>query len=161
MVVVTAVTVPILVFCSSMTPKRILFLCTGNSCRSHMGEGLLRMLAGDRVESLSAGAKPAGYVHPKAIEVMAEIGCDISEQQSKHIDTFLPPAGSPPDLIISVCSSAEKECPLFPGDVERIHWPFDDPAHATGSDEEVLGEFRRVRDEIRTRLESELETILD
>lgn len=141
-------------------PKRILFLCTGNSCRSHMGEGLLRSLGGDRVESLSAGAKPAGYVHPKAIEVMAELGIDISEQTSKHIDTFLPPAGTPPDLIISVCSSAEKECPLFPGNVDRLHWPFDDPAHATGTEEEILSEFRRVRDEINTKLEAELNSLI-
>lgn len=141
-------------------PKRVVFLCTGNSCRSHMGEGLLRTLGGDRVESLSAGAKPAGYVHPKAIEVMGELDNDISAQTSKHIDTFLPPTGTPPDLIISVCSSAEKECPLFPGDVERIHWPFDDPAHATGTDEEITNEFRRVRDEIRTKLEAELENVL-
>lgn len=136
--------------------KRVLFLCTGNSCRSQMAEGLLRQLAGDRFESLSAGANPAGYVHPRAIRAMHELGVDISSQQSKHIRDFLPPQGTPPDLIISVCSSAEKECPLFPGDVERWHWPFDDPAHATGTDPEVDSEFRRVRDEIRQRLQDEL-----
>lgn len=141
-------------------PKRVLFLCTGNSCRSHMGEGLLRMLGGDRVTSLSAGAKPAGYVHPKAIEVMRELDIDISNQTSKHIDVFLPPDGTPPDLIISVCSSADKECPIFPGGMDRLHWPFDDPAHATGTDDEIADEFRRVRDEIHERLTGELETVL-
>ncbi|MEW4489136.1 arsenate reductase ArsC [Thalassoglobus sp. JC818] len=139
-----------------MERQRVLFLCTGNSCRSQMAEGLLRELASDRFESLSAGAKPAGYVHPMAVEAMNEFGVDISTQTSKHINEFLPPEGMPPDLIISVCSSAEKECPLFPGDVERWHWPFDDPAYATGSDEEKMQEFRRVRDEIRLRLTDEL-----
>lgn len=141
-------------------PKRVLFLCTGNSCRSHMGEGLLRMLGGNRVTSLSAGAKPAGYVHPMAIEVMRELDIDISNQTSKHIDVFLPPDGTPPDLIISVCSSADKECPIFPGGMDRLHWPFDDPAHATGTDNEIADEFRRVRDEIHERLTAELETVL-
>lgn len=127
--------------------KRVLFLCTGNSCRSQMAEGLLQSIDGP-FEALSAGAKPAGYVHPMAVQVMQELGIDISGQSSKHIDEFLPPRGTAPDLIISVCSSAEKECPMFPEDVERLHWPFDDPAHATGTDEEKLAEFRRVRDEI-------------
>lgn len=139
-----------------MTKRRVLFLCTGNSCRSQMAEGLLRNLAGDRFESLSAGAKPAGYVHPLSVQVMHESGIDISSQTSKSINDYLPPHGTPPDLIISVCGNAERECPLFPGRVERWHWPFDDPAHATGTDAEKLSEFRRVRDEIRTRLESEL-----
>lgn len=136
--------------------RRILFLCTGNSCRSQMAEGWLRHLASDRFESLSAGANPAGYVHPLAIEVMREAGVDISGQSSKHIREFLPPEGIPPDLIISVCGNAEKECPLFPGTVERWHWPFDDPYHAGGTDEQRLAEFRRVRDEIRTTIESGL-----
>lgn len=136
--------------------QRVLFLCTGNSCRSQMAEGLLRHLAGDRFQALSAGANPSGYVHPMSIVAMQELGVDISQQRSKHINEFLPPHGEPPELIISVCSSAEKECPLFPADVERWHWPFDDPAHATGSDDEKLAEFRRVRDEIRDRLVREL-----
>lgn len=117
-----------------------------------MAEGLLRHLGGERFEALSAGADPAGYVHPLAVAAMADLGVDISQQTSKHISEFLPPDGEPPDLIISVCSSAEKECPVFPGSVERLHWPFDDPAHATGDDEEKLAEFRRVRDEIGSRL---------
>lgn len=136
--------------------RRVLFLCTGNSCRSQMAEGWLRHLGGDRFESLSAGANPAGYVHPLAVEVMREVGVDISRQVSKHIREFLPPQGTPPDLIISVCGHAEQECPLFPGQVERWHWPFDDPFHAEGSDEQRLAEFRRVRDEIKGRIESEL-----
>ena len=136
--------------------RRVLFLCTGNSCRSQMAEGWLRHLAGNRFESLSAGAKPAGYVHPLAVQVMRESGVEISQQVSKHIREFLPPEGTPPDLIISVCGNAEKECPLFPGHVERWHWPFDDPFHAGGSDEQRLAEFRRVRDEIRAKIESGL-----
>ncbi len=112
----------------------------------------MRQLAGDRITALSAGAKPAGVVHPLAIEAMSEVGIDISLQTSKHISEFLPPMGTPPDVIISVCSSAERECPVFPGEVERLHWPFDDPAYATGSKEERLAEFRRVRDEINARL---------
>ncbi len=102
--------------------------------------------------ALSAGAKPADFVHPLAVEAMAEMGIDISSQTSKHINEFLPPNGTPPTLIISVCSSAEKECPTFPGDVERLHWPFDDPAYATGSNEERMAEFRSVRDEIKAKL---------
>lgn len=132
--------------------KRVLFLCTGNSCRSQMAEGLLRELGGDRFVSLSAGSKPAGYVHPMAVTAMSELGFDISDLTSKSINVFLPPEGTPPDLIISVCSSAEKECPNFPGATERLHWPFDDPAHAEGTDEEKMVVFRRVRDEIKDKL---------
>lgn len=121
-----------------------------------MAEGILREAAGDKYEALSAGAKPSGYVHPLSVTAMEELGIDISPQKSKHINEFLPPAGEPPHLIISVCSAAEKECPLFPMDVERWHWPFDDPADATGTDEEKLVEFRRVRDEIRNKLASDL-----
>ena len=138
------------------TPQRVLFLCTGNSCRSQMAEGLLREHGGDRFVALSAGSKPAGYVHLMAVAAMAELGIDISRQQSKSINDFLPPNGQPPHLIISVCSGAEKECPNFPGDVTRLHWPFDDPAYATGSDDEKAGEFRRVRDEIRAALGARL-----
>ncbi|MCA9069757.1 MAG: arsenate reductase ArsC [Planctomycetaceae bacterium] len=138
-----------------MSQTRVLFLCTGNSCRSQMAEGWLRELGGDRYESLSAGAKPAGYVHPMAIEVMGEVGVDISAQLSKSISDFLPPDGTPPDVIVSVCDAASKECPTFPGLVERIAMPFDDPAHAQGSEDEKLDCFRRVRDEIRTAIEQQ------
>jgi arsenate reductase len=134
--------------------RRVLFLCTGNSCRSQMAEGLLRQLAGERYESLSAGARPAGYVHPMAIQVMSELGVDITEAQSKHIEDFLPKNGVPPDLVISVCDSAAEECPVFPGKVDRKHWPFYDPIHAQGTEDERLQAFRAVREEIRARLET-------
>jgi len=133
--------------------QRVLFLCTGNSCRSQMAEGLLRDRAGGRYVALSAGSRPANFVHPLAIQVMSEMGIDISEQVSKHVSRFLPPEGEPPQVIISVCSSAERECPAFPGDVERLHWPFDDPAHAAGCEEERLHVFRRVRDQIQAKIE--------
>ncbi|QDT63317.1 arsenate reductase ArsC [Calycomorphotria hydatis] len=133
--------------------KRVLFLCTGNSCRSQMGEGLLRHQFGDHFEALSAGSKPSGYVHPKAIEAMAELGIDISDYRSKSINEYVPPAGEQPDLVISVCDSAAEECPTFPGKVERIHIPFDDPAHAEGTEEEIMAVFRRVRDEIKAMVE--------
>ena len=133
--------------------RRVLFLCTGNSCRSHMAEGWLRHLVGDRYEALSAGSDPAGYVHPGAVEAMAEAGVDLAGQESKSIDRFLPPHGEPPDVIVSVCSSADANCPVFPGKVERVREPFDDPGHATGTDAEIAAEFRRVRDEIRAMVE--------
>ncbi len=143
-------------FAMSPGKLRVLFLCTGNSCRSQMAEGLLRETAGERFEALSAGSNPAGYVHENAVRVMGQIGIDISSLRSKSINEFLPPEGTPPDLIISVCSGAEKDCPTFPGKVERWHWPFDDPAHAVGTDEEKLAEFTRVRDEIRESLQTRL-----
>ncbi len=133
--------------------RRVLFLCTGNSCRSQMAEGWLEYLAGDRFASLSAGARPSGYVHPMAVKVMDELDIDISRQRSKSLNEFLPPEGTPPNLIISVCNSAERECPVFPGDVERLHWPFFDPAEAEGSDDEKRAVFRRIRDEIRSAIE--------
>ncbi len=138
-------------------PRRVLFLCTGNSCRSHLAEGLLRHLGGGDFVALSAGSRPTGYVHALAVEVMSEGGVDISNHVSKSIEEFLPPDGEPPDVVISVCASAEKECPAFPGTIERLHWPFDDPAKAEGSGAEKLDVFRRVRDEIRGRLEEALE----
>lgn len=125
---------------------RVLILCTGNSCRSHMAEGILRTVAGDVVEVHSAGSNPAGYVHPKAIAALAEIGIDISGHTSKHMNEFL---DRDIDTVITVCGNADQACPLFPGQVHRHHWPFDDPAQAGGSEEEVMSEFRRVRDEIR------------
>lgn len=136
--------------------KRMLFLCTGNSCRSQMAEGFLRELYGDKFESLSAGAKPTGYVNEKAVAAMAELGIDISGQNSKHIDEFLPPKGELPDVIVSVCGTADENCPVFPAPVERLQWLFDDPHYAEGTEEEIMNEFRRVRDEIKARLVSEL-----
>lgn len=138
--------------------KRVLFLCTGNSCRSQMAEGILREKYGDRFESLSAGANPAGYVNEKAIAAMQEIGIDIADHTSKHINGFLPPEGQLPDIIIGVCSTADENCPVFPANVERWQWPFDDPHYAEGTEEHKMNEFRRVRDEIAARLEQEFGT---
>jgi arsenate reductase len=129
----------------------VLILCTGNSCRSHLAEGILRSAAGDLIEVASAGSKPAGYVHPKSIEVMKEIGIDISGHTSKHLEEFL---NRNVDTVITVCGNADQACPMFPGQVNRFHWGFDDPAHATGSEGEILNEFRRVRDQIRLVFEA-------
>jgi arsenate reductase len=129
----------------------VLILCTGNSCRSHLAEGILRAAAGDFLDVQSAGSKPAGYVHPLAIQVMKEIGIDISGHRSKHMEEFLK---QPIETVITVCGNADQACPMFPGQVNRYHWPFDDPARATGSDEEKLVVFRRVRDEIKRVFEA-------
>lgn len=123
----------------------ILILCTGNSCRSHMAEGILRAAVGDKLRVASAGSKPADYVHPLAIRALAEIGIDISSHHSKHLNEFL---AQDVETVITVCGNADQVCPMFPGQMNRHHWGFDDPAHATGSEEEQLAVFRRVRDEI-------------
>ena len=128
-----------------MNPPTILILCTGNSCRSHLAEGILQKALGDRFQVRSAGSKPAGYVHPLGITAMAEIGIDISGHHSKHLDEFLT---EDVETVITVCGNADQACPVFPGQLNRHHWPFDDPAHATGTEEEQLAVFRRVRDEI-------------
>ena len=120
----------------------------------------MRELHGDRFDALSAGSNPAGYVHPGAVAAMNELGIDISHQVSKSIAEFLPPEGMPPDVIISVCSDAEKDCPTFPGATRRLHWPFDDPARATGNDAEKAAVFERVRDEIRQSLIDRLNELL-
>jgi arsenate reductase len=124
----------------------VLILCTGNSCRSHLAEGILRAVAGDFLNVASAGSKPAGFVHPLAIRSMAEIEIDLSGHASKHLDEFL---GREVETVITVCGNADAACPVFPGQVNRHHWPFEDPAHAQGTEEEKLEVFRRVRDEIR------------
>ena len=129
----------------------VLILCTGNSCRSHFAEGILRAAAGDWLDVQSAGSKPAGHVHPLAIKVMKEIGIDISGHRSKHMDEFLK---QPVETVITVCGNADQACPMFPGQVNRHHWGFDDPAHAAGSDEEKLVVFRRIRDEIKRVFEA-------
>jgi arsenate reductase len=129
----------------------ILILCTGNSCRSHLAEGILRAALGEGYTVASAGSKPAGYVHPLAIKAMAEIGIDISGHRSKHLDEFL---NQQVETVITVCGNADQACPVFPGQVNRHHWGFDDPAHATGSEEEQMQVFRRVRDEIRRVFEA-------
>ena len=110
-----------------------------------MAEGILRDAAGDILEVHSAGSKPAGYVHPKAVAALAEIGIDISDHTSKHMNEFL---DRDIETVITVCGNADQACPVFPGQVQRHHWPFDDPSHASGSEEEIMREFRRVRDEI-------------
>lgn len=128
-----------------------LILCTGNSCRSHMAEGILRAAAGDILDVRSAGSRPAGYVHPKAIQVMQEIGIDITGHHSKSMDEFL---GRNVDTVITVCGNADQACPVFAGQVHRYHWGFNDPAHASGTEEEVLQEFRAVRDQIKLVFEA-------
>jgi arsenate reductase len=110
-----------------------------------MAEGFLRAGAKGRFRVASAGSKPAGFVHPLAIKVMAEAGIDIAPQRSKNVAEFF---GEKVDTVITVCGKAEEACPIFPGEVKRHHWPFEDPAHAKGTEEERLGVFRRVRDEI-------------
>jgi arsenate reductase (thioredoxin) len=134
-----------------MTKPSVLILCTGNSCRSHLAEGILRHVAGDLFDVSSAGSKPAGYVHPKAVEVMKEIGIDISSHTSKHLNEFL---GQKVDTVITVCGNADQACPTFPGQANRYHWGFDDPAHARGTEEKILALFRRVRDQIRLVFEA-------
>ncbi len=129
---------------TTTTHKRVLLLCTGNSARSQMAEGLLRNIAGNHFEVFSAGTRPAG-LNPNAVAVMREIGIDISRHRSKSVDEF---AGQLFDYVITVCDSARESCPIFPGAVQRLHYSFEDPAAAQGSPEEQLAVFRRVRDEI-------------
>ena len=128
--------------------RRVLFLCTGNSCRSQMAEGLMRSMAGDRFEACSAGTMPHG-VHPGAILAMAELGIDISDHQSEHVDSYL---NTGVDTVITVCDRAASNCPTFPERADKVHWSFDDPALATGGAEERMAVFRRVRDEIAESL---------
>ena len=132
--------------------RRVLFLCTHNSARSQMAEGLLRDMAGDRFEAFSAGTEATG-VRPEAISVMAEMGVDISAQESETLDRYL---GETLDLVITVCDDANEACPVFPGARERLHWSFPDPSKAAGGYDERLLAFRNVRDRIRARIEGEL-----
>lgn len=134
-----------------MPKPKVLILCTGNSCRSHMAEGILRHAAGDVLDVFSAGSKPAGFVHPIAIEVLRELDIDISRHESKHLDQFLS-AGI--DVVITVCDNANDSCPVFPGPVRRHHWGFEDPPKAARSGESEIDAFRRIRDEIRTVFEA-------
>jgi len=128
--------------------QRVLILCTGNSARSQMAEGLLRELAGDRMDVWSAGSRPS-TVNPLAIAAMRERGIDISGHRSKHLDEF---RTQPFDMVITVCDNAAESCPVFPGPARRIHWSFPDPAAAEGSQAERLAFFREVRDAIEARL---------
>ncbi len=130
----------------------MLFLCTHNSARSQMAEGLLQHLAGDRFEVASAGTE-ATSVRPEAIEAMAELGVDISGQSSKTLERYL---GEPFDHVVTVCDDANEACPVFPGAKSRLHWSFRDPSRAEGSEEERLEVFRKVRDEIQGRIREEL-----
>jgi arsenate reductase len=133
------------------TKPIVLILCTGNSCRSHIAEGILRTAAGDILDVRSAGSNPAGYVHPTAIKVMEEIGIDISQHHSKHLNEFL---NQEVETVITVCGNADQACPVFPGNPNRHHWPFDDPAKTEGSEKEILQAFRQVRDEIKKSFEA-------
>jgi arsenate reductase len=128
--------------------ERVLILCTGNSARSQMAEGLLRHDGGDRFEVFSAGTKPS-LVRPEAISVMNEIGIDISSHRSKSVDEF---SGKQLDYVITVCDNANESCPVFPGATKRLHWPFDDPAALSGSADERKAAFRKVRDQIHGRI---------
>ncbi len=128
--------------------KRVLFLCTHNSARSQMAEGLLRKSGGDQFEVFSAGTE-ATRVHPLAIEAMRELGVDISKQRSKTLDEYV---GQDFDYVVTVCDRANESCPIFPGDPERIHWSFEDPSLAKGTEQQRLQVFRRVRDAILGRL---------
>ncbi len=141
-----------------MTPPAILILCTGNSCRSHLAEAILRAALDDRFRVASAGSKPAGYVHPLAIQAMNEIGIDINSHHSKHLDEFLTDNVS---TVITVCGNTDQVCPVFPGQMNRHHWGFDDPAHATGSEDEQLAVFRRVRDQIARVFQAYAAGLLD
>lgn len=133
--------------------QRVLILCTGNSCRSQMAEALWESLGNGQWESESAGSKPSGYVHPLAIRAMSELDVDISSYESKSLEQF---QDQPFDLVVTVCDNAKESCPVFPGAKETLHWPFDDPADATGSEDEQLVVFRRVRDEIKTKINNYL-----
>jgi len=128
--------------------KKILVLCTGNSCRSQMAEGYFRYFADDRFEVTSAGLQPS-IVNPLAIQVMKADGVDISHHTSKDVNQFV---GQKFEYIITVCDNAKERCPLFPGQAERIHWSFEDPAVAKGTEKEILAVFRKVRDQIRERI---------
>ena len=127
--------------------KKVLFLCTGNSCRSQMAEGFLRHMASDKFQVFSAGVKPTN-LNPYAVKVMAEVGIDISSHQSKSVDKFL---NQKFDFVITVCDNSKQTCPLFSGQHQKIHWDIEDPADVKGSEEEKLIFFRKVRDKIRIK----------
>jgi arsenate reductase len=136
----------------AMSKLKVLFLCTGNSCRSQMAEGWARALRGDVIEAYSAGVEPHG-MNPRAVKVMQEAGVDISGHRSKHVDEL---KAVPLDYVVTVCDHANESCPLFPGKTKVVHVGFDDPprlAKDAKSEEEALGHYRRVRDEIRHFIE--------
>lgn len=133
--------------------QRVLILCTGNSCRSQMAEAIWESIGKGHWNSDSAGSRPSGFVHPLAIRAMQELDIDISTNQSKSLDQFREDAF---DLVVTVCDNAKESCPVFPGAKKTLHWPFDDPADATGTEEEQMTTFRRVRDEIKTKIQTYL-----
>lgn len=135
--------------------KKVLFLCTGNSARSQMAEGLLRHLASDKFEVFSAGINPTS-INPLAIKVMDEIGIDISKQRAKSVNEFL---GQQFDYVITVCNNVKQTCPIFPGQYEKIHWDLEDPAEAQGSEEERIVIFRRIRYEIEQKIKDWIKSI--
>ena len=134
---------------------KVMFLCTGNSCRSQMAEGFARELGKGLLEPYSAGLMAAG-VHPRAIAVMKESGIDISGQRSKEIDADLLRTM---DIVITLCGNAEESCPWTPPEIKRIHWPIKDPVGTIGTEEEIMKEFRRARDEIREKVSAFIETL--
>jgi arsenate reductase len=140
-----------------MSKKRVLFLCTGNSARSQMAEGLVNRFLGENWETSSAGTEPSGYVHPLAVQAMAELNVDISAQRSKSVDEFHEVTF---DVVITVCDSAARNCPVWLGRGKRVHIGFPDPAAATGSEAERLEAFRQVRDGLQKRVFSCLEQAL-
>lgn len=133
--------------------QRVLILCTGNSCRSQMAEAFWETLGKRNWKADSAGSKPSGFVHPLAIRAMRELDIDISENQSKSLDQFRDDAF---DLVVTVCDNAQASCPVFPNAKNTLHWPFDDPADSTGTEDEQMETFRRVRDEIRDKIDTYL-----
>ena len=132
-----------------MNKKQVLILCTGNSCRSQMAEGLINHFLGDTWQAYSAGTEPSGYVHSMAVEAMAEVGVDISQNRSKSTNEF---RDVPLDIAITVCGDAAENCPVWLGSGKVVHIGFPDPAKATGTDEEIMGVFRRVRDNIKEQI---------
>ena len=136
--------------------KRVLILCTGNSCRSQMAEAIWNDLGKGEWSADSAGSKPSGYVHPLAIAAMKEWDIDISANRSKLASDF---QNEPFDLVVTVCDNAQQDCPVYPGAKQTLHWPFDDPADATGTDEEKMPTFRRVRDEIKEKIDHYLRSV--
>jgi len=140
----------------SENKKRVLILCTGNSCRSQMAEVIWNQLSDGEWEAVSAGSRPAGYVHAMAIDLLKEYGMPTSGLRSKSIDEF---AGQEFDLVVTVCDNAKNECPTFPGANRVLHWPFEDPNDAEGSGEEKMKVFRSVADLIRARISAYLEKL--
>ena len=129
--------------------KRVLILCTGNSCRSQMAEVIWRVQSAGSWEAVSAGSRPSGYVHPLALKALEEIDLPSEGLTSKSSDPFI---DQPFDLVVTVCGNAQSDCPVWPGADQVLHWPFEDPADATGSDDEKFECFQKVRDQIKTRI---------